>query len=92
MLRCFPFTMPRHIVSLGEGMTPLLKADRLGRALGASDLWVKDEGIEPHRLLQGARPVVRHLDVRGTGLVQSRHRVRRQCRQRAGSLRRRGWN
>ena len=35
------------IVSLGEGMTPLLRADRLGRSLGASDLWVKDEGINP---------------------------------------------
>lgn len=35
------------IVSLGEGMTPLLRTDRLGQSLGASDLWVKDEGINP---------------------------------------------
>jgi threonine synthase len=35
------------IVSLGEGMTPLLRTDRLGKSLGASDLWVKDEGINP---------------------------------------------
>ena len=42
-----PVRDPKHIVSLGEGMTPLLKADRLGATLGASDLWVKDEGINP---------------------------------------------
>ena len=35
------------IVSLGEGMTPLLRTDRLGQSLGAGDLWVKDEGINP---------------------------------------------
>src|SRR5690349_23590820 len=35
------------VVSLGEGMTPLLRTDRLGQSLGASDLWVKDEGINP---------------------------------------------
>jgi threonine synthase len=36
-----------HIVSLGEGMTPLLKVDRLGVKLGAKNLYVKDEGINP---------------------------------------------
>jgi threonine synthase len=42
-----PVQDPRHIVSLGEGMTPLLKAARLGEKIGANDLWVKDEGINP---------------------------------------------
>lgn len=36
-----------NIVSLGEGMTPLVRAGRLGAALGAESLWVKDEGINP---------------------------------------------
>ncbi|HEX5229321.1 MAG TPA: threonine synthase [Bryobacteraceae bacterium] len=36
-----------HIVSLGEGMTPLLRVNRLGEKIGAKDLWVKDEGINP---------------------------------------------
>lgn len=36
-----------HIVSLGEGMTPMLETSRLGARLGAHDLWVKDEGINP---------------------------------------------
>ncbi|WP_419930275.1 threonine synthase [Candidatus Poriferisocius sp.] len=35
------------IASLGEGMTPLLKCDRLGAALGLNDLWVKDESQLP---------------------------------------------
>ena len=34
-------------VSLGEGMTPLLAAPRLGADLGCSDLLVKDEGGNP---------------------------------------------
>ena len=42
-----PVSKPNSIVSLGEGMTPLIKTDRLGDSIGASDLWVKDEGINP---------------------------------------------
>ena len=37
----------KSIVSLGEGMTPLLRAARLGSALDADDLWIKDEGLNP---------------------------------------------
>ena len=42
-----PVRDSKHIVSLGEGMTPLLKTARLGASLGANDLWVKDEGVNP---------------------------------------------
>ncbi|MGA2580036.1 MAG: threonine synthase [Bryobacteraceae bacterium] len=35
------------IVTLGEGMTPLIRARRLGARLGAQDLWIKDEGLNP---------------------------------------------
>ena len=35
------------IVSLGEGMTPLVKTQRLGDRLGAKRLLVKDEGLNP---------------------------------------------
>ena len=42
-----PVTKRESIVSLGEGMTPLVKTPRLGRAVGAQDLWVKDEGLNP---------------------------------------------
>jgi threonine synthase len=42
-----PVRDPRHIVTLGEGMTPIMKTVRLGAAVGANDLWVKDEGINP---------------------------------------------
>src|SRR5689334_1862533 len=35
------------IVSLGEGMTPLVRTPRLGARVGADDLFVKDEGLNP---------------------------------------------
>lgn len=35
------------VVTLGEGMTPLLPAPRLAEALGLGALWVKDEGVNP---------------------------------------------
>src|SRR2546426_3775165 len=34
-------------VSLGEGMTPLLDARKVGAALGLKNLYVKDEGLNP---------------------------------------------
>lgn len=34
-----------HIVSLGEGFTPLLPSPRLGKALGLDALWVKQCGV-----------------------------------------------
>ncbi len=34
-------------ISLGEGGTPLLRAEKFGRQIGASDLWVKDESQNP---------------------------------------------
>jgi threonine synthase len=42
-----PVSSPEHVVTLGEGMTPLLPAPELGKALGMSDLLVKDEGLLP---------------------------------------------
>lgn len=42
-----PVTRRESVVSLGEGMTPLIRTKRLGSALGAEDLWVKDEGLNP---------------------------------------------
>jgi len=42
-----PVQDPDDIVSLGEGMTPLIRTSQLGQRLGASDLWVKDEGVNP---------------------------------------------
>ena len=42
-----PVQNPTSIVTLGEGMTPLIKTSRLGKRYGASDLWVKDEGLNP---------------------------------------------
>lgn len=40
-----PQIRPEHIITLGEGNTPLLHAPRLGRDLGVEDLWIKQCGV-----------------------------------------------
>src|SRR3954447_8978114 len=35
------------IVTLGEGWTPLVRTCRVGARIGADNLWVKDEGLNP---------------------------------------------
>jgi threonine synthase len=42
-----PVSKPSAMISLGEGMTPLVHTKRLGARLGSEDLWVKDEGVNP---------------------------------------------
>jgi threonine synthase len=46
-LPVLPPRSPESIVSLGEGMTPLIRAHRLGSAIGSNNLWIKDEGLNP---------------------------------------------
>jgi threonine synthase len=49
MWRYAPLLPPANesIVTLGEGWTPLIRTQRLGARVGADDLWVKDEGLNP---------------------------------------------
>ncbi|HZT28432.1 MAG TPA: threonine synthase [Bryobacteraceae bacterium] len=50
MWRYAPVLPPERessVVSLGEGMTPLVRAARLGQRLEADHLWIKDEGLNP---------------------------------------------
>jgi threonine synthase len=42
-----PVSAAEHVVTLGEGMTPLLPAPRLGAELGLPRLLVKDDGLLP---------------------------------------------
>jgi threonine synthase len=42
-----PVRDPANVVSLGEGGIPLLPAPRLGARLGFSQLFIKDEGLNP---------------------------------------------
>lgn len=42
-----PVRDPKNVVTLGEGWTPLIRADRLGQAIGCDNLWIKDEGRNP---------------------------------------------
>lgn len=42
-----PIRDPVHVVSLGEGFTPVLRARRLGATVDCSRLFIKDEGLNP---------------------------------------------
>ncbi|WP_433688404.1 threonine synthase [Micromonospora carbonacea] len=42
-----PVADPRHVTTLGEGWTPLLRAPAYGARIGIPDLIVKDEGLTP---------------------------------------------
>ena len=42
-----PASRPEDIITLGEGGTPLLHAQRLGESLGMPSLYIKDEGLNP---------------------------------------------
>jgi len=42
-----PVESAENIVSLGEGWTPLIKADRLAKRLGLNELYIKDESQNP---------------------------------------------
>lgn len=45
--RWLPVADEAHIVTLGEGGTPLVPLRKLGPAIGLSDVWIKDEGRNP---------------------------------------------
>ena len=42
-----PVKKTESIVSLGEGFTPIIHSQRLGRRLDCRNLWIKDEGANP---------------------------------------------
>jgi threonine synthase len=42
-----PVVDEANIVTMGEGMTPLLRLDRLGKNVGMANLFMKDEGVIP---------------------------------------------
>jgi threonine synthase len=42
-----PLAPSESPVTLGEGATPLLRADLLARAIGVTSVWIKEEGLNP---------------------------------------------
>ncbi len=42
-----PIRDEANVITLGEGYTPIFKAERLGREFNCSDLYIKDEGLNP---------------------------------------------
>ena len=80
-LRTRPNTMWRYEevlppgppITLGEGMTPLLRVDRLGERVGLSHFYIKDEGLNPTasfkaRGLAAAVTMAKNLGVRTLAL------------------------
>jgi threonine synthase len=68
-----PVSRAENVVSLGEGMTPLLATPRLGERVGASRLYVKDEGLNPTgtfkaRGLACAISMAKELGIRKLGI------------------------
>lgn len=67
---------PAHdasLVSLGEGFTPMVHANRLGERMGAPELYLKDEGLNPTasfkaRGLSCAISMARELGIRKIAL------------------------
>ena len=42
-----PVKDPKNVITLGEGFTPIFHAENLGRVEGYSNLYIKDEGLNP---------------------------------------------
>ncbi len=42
-----PLRDEANLVTLGEGMTPLLRTPRVGERIGSANLWIKDESANP---------------------------------------------
>ena len=63
--RCCRVDDAEQRVTLGEGLTPLLPAPRLGAALGPAEAARQGGGRQPDRLLQGPRPRAGGLDGQG---------------------------
>ena len=59
-----PVAEPSLALSLGEGWTPLLRAERLGEKLGCRQVYIKDEGRNPSGSFKD----------RGASVALSRHR------------------
>ena len=52
-----PVNDTENIVSMGEGWTPLIKLDNIGKALGLSNVYLKDEGLFQNLILVSQDPV-----------------------------------
>ena len=42
-----PVSSPKSMISLGEGWTPMIKAKNWSASVRATDVWIKDEGLNP---------------------------------------------
>ena len=76
------------MVTLGEGMTPLLDLPRHGARLGVPRLRMKDEGLVPTGAFKARGAAVGRVPGRGAGRHGDRDADQRQRRCGLGRLRR----
>ncbi len=82
-----PVEDPENVVSLGEGGTPLLRAERLGSPRGLRRPLDQGRGRKPDGLLQGARPLGGRLPREGARPREDRASDGRKRGRRGGGLR-----
>jgi threonine synthase len=71
---CMPRCAPLNRISLGEGRSPLLQCARLAHEIGATELWVKNDGVMPTGSFKDrglALTVSLALEYRKTGIMLS---------------------
>ena len=99
-----PVTQEASVVSLGEGLTPLIHAQRLGERLGLANLYLKDESLNPTgsfkaRGLAVAVSMARELGIKKLRFLRPGTRAgrwppmqrARDCRRRSSCRRTRRW-
>jgi len=62
-----PVTAATPVITLLEGNTPLLEAPRLASRTGVARVFLKIEGCQPDRIVQGSRDDAGGLQGRGAG-------------------------
>lgn len=82
-----PVLRRENVVSLGEGMTPLLHAVRLGERLGgAGDVWIKDESLNPTGTFKARGLAMAVSKAKELGLTQLAIPSAGKCRRRSGRV------
>ena len=77
---------------MGEGWTPLIRTRRLGARIGAEDLWVKDEGLNPTGSFKARGLACAISMCSELGIKKDRDSVGRKCGRRDGRVCRRSRN
>ena len=82
-----PVENDENIVSLGEGWTPLLRAERLGKSVGLHELYIKDESQNPTQSFKARGMTAAVSMAKELGRDETRRAVGGKCSGRTRGLR-----